>query len=187
MTLPGTLALLLLGSPAGMFAGHALAYRVLRAAGRRPTAHTSAFAGIGLCFFALGAAAAWLTWNNVTASWVTALASGLYIVATYAALALLYLDVVNIAETSLHMHLLLEIAWDDRQSLAGLIDKYSPAHMVGARLDRLTALGQVRLEGGHYRLDDRSALQLAGAIDSWRRVIGLPTSPDDIAERRRVP
>ena len=33
--------------------------------------------------------------------------------------AVLYLDIVNIAETSLHMHLLLEVAWNDRLSLFG--------------------------------------------------------------------
>jgi hypothetical protein len=170
---------LLLLSPAGMFVGHVIAYRGMRAAGRRPTAHTSAFAGIALCFAALLVAAAVLLWKDALTSVAAFAAFTVYIVATYGALAVLYVDIVNIAETSLHMHLLLEVSWNDRLSLARLIDKYSPSHMVGERLERLTAMGQVRREGERYFLgSNRTALLIAGAVDAWRRVLGLPTSPD---------
>jgi hypothetical protein len=174
------LALLLAASPAGMFLGHVAAYRGMSAAGRRPTAHTSAIAGIGLCFVALLAAAAAVTWTDVSSSVAIAAAALVYVAATYAALSILYLDIVNIAETSLHMHLLLEVAWNDRLSLARLIEKYSPAHMVGQRLDRLTALGQVRRDGDRYYLGgNRSALMISRAVDAWRTVLGMPTSPDE--------
>lgn len=178
MTVVSMLVLLLVVSPAGMFVGHALAYRLLAAAGRRPTAHTSAFAGIALSFVAVVVVAAWLTWATVSSSILTAAAVVVYLAATYGALSVLYLDVVNIAETSLHMHLLLEVAWNDRLSLESLIEKYSPSHMVGARLARLIAMGQVRRDGDRYFLGDQSALRLAHAIDAWRTVIGLPTSPE---------
>ena len=178
MSAIATLVLLLVVSPAGMFAGHALAYRVLTAAGRRPTAHTSAFAGIVLSFVGVVAIGAWLTWPVVSGSIVTAAGVALYLAATYGALSVLYLDVVNIAETSLHMHLLLEVAWSDRLSLESLIEKYSPEHMIGERLGRLTAMGQIRRDGDRYCLGDRSTLRLARAMDVWRTVIGLPTSPE---------
>lgn len=177
MTLAQTLVLLLVASPAGMFIGHVVAYRALAAMGRRPTAHTSAFAGIAIAFAALLVVAGALTWTAVSSSWLTAACAALYVAATYGALSILYLDIVNIAETSLHMHLLLEIAWDDRLSLRALIEKYSPAHMVGERLGRLTAMGQVRREGDRYHLGDRSALRLAKAVDLWRHVLGMPTEP----------
>jgi hypothetical protein len=181
--LASRLALLLAASPAGMFLGHVAAYRGMRAAGRRPTAHTSALAGIVLCFVALVAAAAAVAWADVTSAMTIAAATLIYVVATYAALSVLYLDIVNIAETSLHMHLLLEVAWDDRLSLARLIDKYSPAHMVGARLDRLTALGQVRRDGDRYYLGgNRSALMISRAVDAWRTVLGMPTSPAELGK-----
>jgi hypothetical protein len=78
------------------------------------------------------------------------------------------------------MHLLLEVAWNDRLSLSTLIDKYSPAHMVGERLDRLTALGQVRRDGDRYYLGgNRSALIISACVDAWRTVLGMPTSPDE--------
>lgn len=179
MSLASRIVLLLLASPLLMFLGHVVAYRGLRAAGRRPSAHTSAFAGIGVSFVAVLGAAAVMSWSDLAGS-VTALAAVvLYVTATYGALAVLYVDIVNIAETSLHMHLLLEVAWDDRLSLTRLIDKYSPSHMVGERLDRLTAMGQVRREGERYYLGaNRMALLIANAVDAWRTVLGMPTSPE---------
>ena len=87
------------------------------------------------------------------------------------------------AETSLHMHLLLEIAWGDRPSLRDLIFRYSPERMVAERLDRLVAMGQVRIVDGRYVVGDRSALRLARMIDVWRRVLGLPTSPGEPTAR----
>jgi hypothetical protein len=183
--LASRLALLLATSPAGMFLGHVAAYRGLRAAGRRPTAHTSAIAGIGLSFVALVVATAAMAWADVTSSLLAAAATLIYVTATYAALSVLYLDIVNIAETSLHMHLLLEVAWNDRLSLSTLIDKYSPAHMVGERLDRLTALGQVRRDGDRYYLGgNRSALIISACVDAWRTVLGMPTSPEEPREPR---
>ena len=184
MTVPGTLAVLLLTSPAGIFIGHIVAYRALRAAGRQTSAHASAIAGIALYLLVLAAIAAALTWGRVTDSWVTAISAAAYVMATYGAMSVLYLDVVNIAETSLHMHLLLEIAWDDRLSLARLIEKYSPARMVEERLARLIALGQVRRDGDRYLLGNRSALRLAKTMDVWRRIIGLPTSPEEALSGR---
>ena len=155
---------------------HAVAARL-----NHPVAHErlDAIAGIALSFVALVVATAAMAWADVTSSWLVAAATLIYVTATYAALSVLYLDIVNIAETSLHMHLLLEVAWNDRLSLATLIDKYSPAHMVGERIDRLTALGQIRAEGDRYYLGgNRSALMISACVDAWRTVLGMPTSPD---------
>ena len=128
-------------------------------------------------------AAAW-TWTDLTASALTAVSTSLYMIGTFGALAVLYLDIVNIAETSLHRHLLLEVAWNDRLSLDRLIEKYSPSHMVGERLERLAALGQVRRDGDRYCLGgNRSALKIARAVDAWRAVLGMPTSPEPRAPR----
>jgi hypothetical protein len=174
---------LLVASPVTMVIGHMVSYRLLRAAGRRPTAHTSAFVAMALCGVGLLLAVTVLTGAALTTSWRETVCLFVYVLATYGALAVLYLDVVNIAETSLHMHLLLEIAWSERPSLGQLVERYSPGRMVGERLDRLTALGQVRLVDGRYYLANRSALRLARVIDVWRTVLGLPTSPDRADER----
>jgi hypothetical protein len=103
-----------------------------------------------------------------------------YVGATYVALAILYVDAVNIAETSLHMHVLLEVMWTDRASLAGLVERYSAERMIATRLERLVSLGQVRVVNDRYYVANTSALRLNRLIDLWRTVLGLPTSPQQV-------
>ena len=177
--LTSVLITVLAASPLGMFVCHIAAYRLARAAGRRPTAHTSAISGIGGCAVAMLAFVVWLVWPAEGGRLLDVLCVCVYAIAVLTVMAILYLDVVNIAETSLHMHLLLEIAWGDRPSLRNLILRYSPERMVEERLERLVALGQVRVSGDRYVVADRSALRLASVIDAWRTVLGLPTSPDE--------
>jgi len=100
-----------------------------------------------------------------------------YTTVVYATLAILYLDVVNIAETSLHMHVLLELAWTGGLPITDLLDRYGADRMLGARLERLRALGQLRVVEGRCYIGKRSTLYLANCIDIWRTVLGLPTSP----------
>jgi hypothetical protein len=178
MSLVSRLVLLLLASPLAIFLGHVASYRGSRAIGRVPTAHTSAFAGIGFSFVIVLTLALTMAWTEARASLTMLLGVAVYVTATYAALSVLYVDIVNIAETSLHMHLLLEVSWNDRLSLERLIDRYSPSHMVGERLERLTAMGQIRREGDRYYLGaNRTALLIANCVDAWRRVLGMPTRP----------
>ncbi len=169
---------LLTASPAGIFVSHMLLFRLMRAAGKPATAHTSAIVAIAAWLVALLAIVPVLAWRGGVNQPLMLVCVLAYVVAVYGALAILYLDVVNIAETSLHMHLLLEVAWSDRPSLEALVARYSPDRMVAERLDRLTALGQIRVADGRYYLGSQSALRLARCIDAWRRVLGLPTSPD---------
>jgi hypothetical protein len=168
---------LLAAAPAGMFVCHAFAYRAMRAAGRRPTAHTSAFAAIGAWFVVTLVGAGMMVAGTGASFWSLA-CGAVYVCATYVALAILYVDAVNIAETSLHMHVLLEVAWSERPSLARLIDRYGAERMIAERLARLGALGQVNELAGRFRVANRSTLRLNRALDAWRTVIGLPTSPE---------
>ena len=180
MPIQPLLAVLLL-SPLGMFAGHVLVCRLARLTGRRPAAHTSAATALGAWLVVLLGVVAYLMAPFAARDPLSALCAGAYVVMVYGALAVLYLDVVNVAETSLHMHLLLEIRWSPRPSLDSLIARYSADRMVAERLERLTALGQVKQVEGRYYLADRSTLRLARCIDLWRTVLGLPTSPGQAA------
>ncbi len=168
----------LLALPVAMFAGHVVSYRALRASGRRPTAHASALVGIVVSMVAAAAVVGFTGW------WVGAAASLViaqlaYLAGAGAAMAILYLDAVNIAETSLHMHMLLRVAWGETTSLPALIEQYSPEHMVEERLQRLIGLGQVRREGAGFFVRDHSVLRIAAGLDIWKRVLKLPTSPDE--------
>jgi len=171
------LLVLLAAAPVVIFVTHAAAFRALRAAGARPTAHSSAAVALA-CAFAAVAAAAWT---------VGATACGfLYTTIVFAAIGILYIDVVNIAETSLHMHLLLELRWSGGADLAEVLDRYSADRMIAARIDRLTSIGQICVVDGRCSVGNRSALQLARAIDLWRTILGLPTSPPDACVAARV-
>src|SRR5262245_42381972 len=177
----GPLLLLLIVSPLIMFVAHAIAFRTLNRAGVGATAHSSAFIALLVAFLPV-CGMAWRfgvfdSTQDITAS----LCAFAYMTVVYGALAILYVDVVNIAETSLHMHLLLELEWNRATPIADLLERYSADRMIAARLERLTALGQVRVAGGRCYVGNRSTLYLAGAVDAWRIVLGLPTTPPDAA------
>src|SRR6266540_854551 len=159
-----TLLLATLCIPGLMFVCHIVAYRLLTAAGRRPTAHTSAMAGMPLSVAAVHVVVVLAAWQHGLLLW-DVVAQLIYVACAGAAFAILYLDAVNIAETSLHMHLLLRVTWGERRSLQRLIEQYSADHIVEERLQRLTALGQVRHESERYYLRDQSVLRLATVMD----------------------
>jgi hypothetical protein len=168
----GPLLLILLASPLLMFVAHAIAFRALDRAGAGPTAHSSALVALLGAFVPVVGAAWYLG---------VPLCGFAYLGAVYAGMAILYIDVVNIAETSLHMHLLLELAWSGGVNLADLLDRYSAERMIAARLERLTSIGQVRVADGRCYIANRSTLHFARALDFWRTILGLPTEPPETA------
>jgi hypothetical protein len=167
-------------SPILVFIAHAIAYRALDRTGAKPTAHSSAMLALIGAFIPVGVATWRLGFFDPGQGAAAALCAVVYVMAVYGALGILYLDVVNIAETSLHMHLLLELAWGGAVPLADLLERYSADRMIAARLERLTSLGQLRIVDGRCHVANRSTLYLAGAIDAWRTVLGLPTSPPGV-------
>jgi len=182
MSWPGSLLVLLVVSPIAMFMAHAIAYRALSRAGARPSAHSSALIAL-LATFAVVCAGAWrLGVFDPRQGVTTALCTIAYLAAVYGALGILYIDVVNIAETSLHMHLLLELAWSGGVPVDDLLERYSADRMIAARLERLTSIGQVRITDGRCHIASRSSLYLASGLDAWRVVLGLPTSPPEAAD-----
>jgi hypothetical protein len=182
MSWPGSLLVLLAVSPIVMFVAHAIAYRALSRAGARPSAHSSALIALAGAFVAVCAVAWRLGIFDPSQGVTTALCTVAYLAAVYGALGILYIDVVNIAETSLHMHLLLELAWSGGVPVADLLERYSADRMIAARLERLTSIGQVRITDGRCHIASRSSLYLASGLDAWRVMLGLPTSPPEAAD-----
>jgi hypothetical protein len=174
------LLLLLVLSPILMFVAHAIAFRAMGRIGAAPSAHSSAFVALAAAFVAVFLVAWQLGAFDTSQGLATALCGVAYVAFVYGALAILYIDVVNIAETSLHMHLLLELAWTGGVPMADLLERYSADRMIAARLERLTSLGQVRVTGDRCYVGNRSTLRVAGAIDAWRVVLGLPTTPSSM-------
>jgi hypothetical protein len=180
--------LLLLGaSPLLMLVAHAIGYRVLCRFGAKPTAHSSALVALLGAFLPVCAIAWRLGAFDQSQSGATAWCALLYLVAVYGALGILYVDVVNIAETSLHMHLLLELSWHGDRPVADLLERYSAERMVATRLERLASLGQLRIADGRCYTANRSTLRLASVIDAWRLILGLPTVPPSDALEVQAP
>ena len=173
----GSLLLLLAMSPMLMVVAHAFAYRALGRARSKPTAHSSALVALLVTFVGVCGAGWQLGVFDRAGDVMTPLCAFAYIASVYTALAILYIDVVNIAETSLHMHLLLELAWSGGMPMADLLERYSADRMIAARIERLTSLGQIRRADGRCYIANRSTLYLASSIDAWRVVLGLPTAP----------
>jgi hypothetical protein len=169
---------LVVGSPLVIVALHAIVHRALDGAGHRQTAHASAFVAILGTLAVLLGATWWLAVPAGTSlgNLVCTLA---YVTAVFAGLAVLYVDVVNVAETSLHMHLLLELAWGGGVRIADLHERYSAERMIAVRLERLSGIGQLRIADGRCYILNRSALRFNACIDLWRKVLGLPTDPSE--------
>jgi hypothetical protein len=178
--------LLLAVSPLMMFAAHAIVHRALDRAHARPTAHASALVALAGTFLVMCGAGWRLGVFDQGPDVFASLCAFAYVAAVYGALAILYIDVVNIAETSLHMHLLLELAWSDGIPVTELLERYSAERMIAARLERLISLGQIRVVDGRCCLASRSTLYLAGGVDVWRYVLGLPSGATDAAHEQPV-
>ncbi len=88
-------------------------------------------------------------------------------------------DVVNIAETSLHMHLLLELALGWSGAAGDLLERYSADRMIAARLERLASLGQLRIVNGRCYVANRSTLP-GGRHRRVAHCFGLLTSPTSL-------
>jgi hypothetical protein len=168
------LLLILICSPAAIFIAHIAWHHVATIGGRHVTGHQSAMRAM-VVVFVLVLAAGWKLVLQPSLGQPLEVAAGLvYIVALYVPMALLYVNIINIAETSLHMHTLLEVRLAGELSPAVLCAKYDAPHMVAARLDRLTSLGQIRTEGGRYHLASHLVLWFAETIVFWHHVIAVP-------------
>jgi hypothetical protein len=169
------LLLVLALTPVGLLALHMAIHRALTAGKRRISGYGSAIRAIALGFVVILAVAVQLgilRWNpeGIAESG----AALIYVTAVYGSMSLLYINAINVAETSLTAHTLLEISWAGTVGDQQLFSKYSAAHMVQARMDRLIALGQIHAREDRYHLSGHWLLRFAQAVALWRSVIGMP-------------
>lgn len=172
-----TLLLALIVSPAAMFILHIVWHRILSIGGRHVTGHQSAIQAIAIVFVIVAALAWRLVLQPRLGQPLEFVAAAAYVGIAFVPMALIYVNIVNIAETSLHMHTLIELAVSGGLSPEVLHARYDAAHMMAARLDRLTSLGQIRHDGERYHLDGRLVLRFANAIVCWHNIIGVPVPP----------
>jgi hypothetical protein len=168
------LLLVLPASPLVILILHIIIHRLLSRVKPSLTGHASAMLAIAVQAVVVAA----FTWRLLAADPVggplEVLAGVIYSGAVYGAMSLLYINAINIAETSLHMHTLLEVSWAGSLDEQALMNKYNADKMIAARLERLVSLGQIRVGEDRYYLGGRWLLYFAEAVDFWRRVIGVP-------------
>lgn len=108
--------------------------------------------------------------------------AGLITAALYAALlftllAYSYFHLFNMSETARRIRMLIELR-DGEMTLEELKSVYNSRVMLEARLERLVAMGQVRIEGDKVVLASGKLLVAARAMDLWCRALGLPSFRD---------
>ncbi len=172
------LLLILILSPVGIFLLHITVHRLSLALKYKVSGHASALITIFIGNFPVLYLAWYFVLNYWTDTPLSVISGLLYTLIVYNVLGILYLDVLNVSETSLHMHILLEIVWNGKLSKVALKELYSPENMIEARIERLTSLGQIQFRDGRYYLGNRSILYLAKALHLWRAILGLPLKPN---------
>jgi hypothetical protein len=171
------LLLLLLGSPLGICIIHAVLTRVIRFLG-----HSIAPQLVVLGTVLLGnIPMVWMAWslaipefagNLYGMSWCVA-----YVVLTYNALGFCYFCVLNVSETSLHVHILMHLLLSGRMRRDELAARYDVSTMISARVERMIALGQLRSRGGFFVVNNRGLLTVGRILHIWRKLLKLPLSP----------
>lgn len=101
-----------------------------------------------------------------------------YVLLVYNALALCYFLTSNTSETSLHIHIIMEILLAGELSREELASHYSAKHMIEARIERMISVGQLCTHGDRYILAGRGVLMVGRLFDGWRRILAMPTSPE---------
>jgi len=99
------------------------------------------------------------------------------VVLTYNALGFCYFCLVNLSETSLHVHILMELMLSGTIAMDELLARYGVTEMIDARVDRMIALGQLRSQNGAFVVTSRSLLMVGRIIHFWRKLLRLPLSP----------
>ena len=172
------LAVLLLCAPLGLFLAHAIASRLARACGFGSVPPQTVMLCTGMAGNLPVVYLAWeLALKNIQGP-VEILCGVAYVLLTYNGVCFCYFCVLNVSETSLHVNILMRILTGGPARPEHLSQLYSVEHMINARIDRMIALGQLQQKGERYVGRDRTLLLMGRVYHIWRRVLGLPLSPE---------
>jgi hypothetical protein len=123
----------------------------------------------------------WLAWRLVLQELAGGFLAGAcgvtLVVLTYNALGFCYFSLLNLSETSLHVHILMDLLLSGPMAVDELASRYSVAALINARVDRMIALGQLRSLNGLFRVNSRGLLVVGRVIHVWRKLLRLPLSP----------
>lgn len=141
------------------------------------SAQIGAFIAIFCGFFVVAFAEYQRISNNMLFSSESTFCFLLYIVIVYLMIGFLYMTVINLSDTSLHIHILMEIARCGGLNLSSLEQEYNKDSMTDSKIDRLISLGLLRSEDDQLYSGNKGYLYYAYLIDFWRSLMGMPTKP----------
>jgi len=172
-----TLAALLVIAPLGICFAHAVLTRLMGLFGQGRIAPQLVVLGTVLIGNVPMVWAAWkLVLERVCTGPAEIVAGILYVMLTYNAFGFCYFHVLNASETSLHVHIMMELLKGNMPS-DSLSKKYSAKDMITTRIERMIALGQLTEHDGHFVLHRGTLIIVGRVINFWRRILDLPLTP----------
>jgi hypothetical protein len=86
--------------------------------------------------------------------------------------------VFTLTETSMHVHLVVEVSQEEGIELHELQKRYNKQSIIQARIPRLIELGQLRIEGGRLYLGGSWVLRGAMMCRMLRILLNIPPRPE---------
>lgn len=177
LSAPLILLLLLLASPLGIFLLQAALSRMLRLLRLSVAPQLLALGIVGIGNIPI----IWLAWKWVFAGlagdWLSIACGLILVIGTYHGLSFCYFNLLNLSETSLHVHILMELLLSGSAPAIDLEARYGVKEMMEVRVERMITLGQLRHHGDRFVANNRTLLIVGRLIHFWRRVLKLPLSP----------
>lgn len=155
----------------------ALLIRYRRRSGRQISPQNSCFHAGAMVFIAT--AVSWLVVStNGSDPKIMELPGGIAYLAAYC-ICITFLNwfVFVVSDTSMHVHLMVEIGREEGMPLAELQRRYNKQTIIQARIPRLLELGQLRLRGNQLVLGGRWVLAGAEAARLMRILLSIPPHP----------
>lgn len=106
----------------------------------------------------------------------------IYTLIVYNALGYSYFHVFNMSETARRIRILYDLSSGRTMDIDSVVGSYyDTGDILNVRLERLVKMGQLRVEGGRYRLAGRMLLYATKVMVFWGRLIGAPLSSRDLS------
>lgn len=122
------------------------------------------------------------SFNGKAMEWVLII---LYCFIVYNLLSYAYLHVFNMSETARRIRILFEIIASERNfTIEDLVDKRKPSDLIGIRVERLMAMGQLSLQGDKYMLKGKFLYFVAKIVERWGDLLGF--TPQKIKTSKNI-
>ncbi|MGB6943706.1 MAG: hypothetical protein WBE37_15000 [Bryobacteraceae bacterium] len=123
----------------------------------------------------------WLAWKlaftPLAGNWPAMACGVVLVLLTYNALGFLYFNLLNLSETSLHVHILMDLLLSGSMPAGELAARYGVDNMIETRIERMIQLGQLQAQGASFVVNNRSLLHVGRVIHFWRKLLRLPLTP----------